>query len=214
MMTAIGRSVLRLEDPPLLIGQGRFVADLAFPHQLHMRVVRSAHAHGTIRTIDTAATLALPGVVAVWTSEEVADVPPIGLREGEVPRLAPYLQPVLACGRVRYVGEPLAAVFAADAYLAEDAAELVAADIEALPAVVGAEDPASTEAEVIRKGYGDIGAAFDIAELVIELDLEIGRHSGVPLETRGALARYDRTSDILELYGAAKVPHRSRDLLA
>jgi len=213
-MTAIRRSVLRLEDPPLLTGQGRFVADLAFPRQLHMRIVRSGHAHGTIRAIDTAAALAAPGVVAVWTSKEVADLPAIGLREGEIPHLAPYLQPVLARERVHYVGEPVAAVFAENAYLAEDAAELVAVQIEELPPVVSAEDPASIEAEVIRKGYGDIAAAFDAADLVIELNLEVGRHSGVPLETRGALARYDSTRDTLELYGAAKVPHRTRDLLA
>jgi CO/xanthine dehydrogenase Mo-binding subunit len=213
-MTAIGCSVLRLEDPPLLTGQGRFVADLAFPHQLHMRIVRSGHAHGTIRAIDTAAALAAPGVVAVWTSKEVADLSTIGLREGEIPHLAPYLQPVLARERVRYVGEPVAAVFGENAYLAEDAAELVAVQIEELPPVVSAEDPASIEAEVIRKGYGDIAAAFDAADLVIELNLKVGRHSGVPLETRGALARYDSTRDTLELYGAAKVPHRTRDLLA
>src|SRR5207245_749410 len=212
-MTAIGRSVLRLEDPPLLTGQGRFIADLTFPHQLHMRVVRSGHAHGTIRAIETAVALGAPGVVVVWTSQEVADLPPIGLRDGEVPHLAPYLQPVLARDRMRYVGEPVAAVFAEDAYQAEDAADLVVVEIENLPAVVAAEDPVSTEAEVIRKGYGDIAAGFRAAHAIIELDLAVGRHSGVPLETRGALARYDSATDILDLYGAAKVPHRTRDLL-
>jgi carbon-monoxide dehydrogenase large subunit len=78
---AVGRSVLRLEDPPLLTGEGRFVADLSFPHQLHMRVVRSAYAHGRIVAIDTAAAAATPGVIAVWTSRDIADLPPIGLRE-------------------------------------------------------------------------------------------------------------------------------------
>jgi len=213
-MTAIGRSVLRIEDPPLLRGHGRYVADLTFPRLLHMRVVRSDRAHGVIRAIDTAPTRAAPGVLAVWTAQEIADLPTIGLREGEVPSLAPYLQPVLARDRVRYVGEPVTAVFAEDAYLAEDAAELVAIDIEDLPVVVDAQDPTTTEAEIIRKEYGDVEAAFRVAELVIELDLALGRHSGVPLETRGALARYDSTSDVLELYGAAKVPHRTRDLLA
>src|SRR5262245_57272394 len=140
-MTAIGRSVLRLEDPPLLTGQGRFIADLALPHQLHMRIVRSGHAHGRIRAIDTAKALSVPGVAAVWTADELADRPPIGLRDGDAPHLAPYLQPVLARGRVRYVGEPIAAVLAENAYLAEDAADLVTVEIEDLPAVVTAEDP-------------------------------------------------------------------------
>ena len=117
-MTAIGQSVLRLEDPPLLTGRGCFVADLSFPHQVHMRVVRSARAHGRIRVIDTAAALAAPGVVAVWIHRDVADLPPIGLRGGigtsqaDVARLTRYLQPVLARERVRYIGEPVAAVFA------------------------------------------------------------------------------------------------------
>src|SRR5215469_15388109 len=117
-MTALGQSVLRLEDPPLLTGRGNFVADLAFPRQLHLRVVRSAHAHGRIRTIDIAGAAAAPGVVAVWTSCDIGDVPPIDLRDGHVAHFAPYLQPVLARERVRYVGEPVAAVFAENSYLA------------------------------------------------------------------------------------------------
>jgi len=223
----VGRSVLRLEDPPLLTGGGRFVADLSFPHQLHMRVVRSAYAHGRIVSIDTAAALAMPDVVAVWTSRDIADLPPIGLREGlgtgaaDLARLMPYLQPVLARERVRYVGEPVAAVFAQDPYLAEDAADLVAVTVEELPVLLVAEDPPrefspghGTEADIISKGYGDLEAGFAGAHMVIELDLTVGRHSGVPLETRGALARHEPARDVVELYGAAKIPHVTRDLLA
>src|SRR5207245_998469 len=72
----------------------------------------------------------------------------------------------------------------------------------------------STEALVMRAGYGEIDAAFAAAHAIIALDLAIGRHSAVPLETRGALARYDASRDVLELYGATKVPHRNRDALA
>ena len=72
----------------------------------------------------------------------------------------------------------------------------------------------STEPLVIRKGYGDVEAAFRAAHAIVELDLAIGRHSGVPLETRGAIARYDAARDILEMHGAAKVPHRTRDGIA
>ena len=226
-MTAIGESVLRLEDPPLLTGRGCFVADLSFPHQLHMRVVRSARAHGRIRVIDTAAALATPGVVAVWTHRELADLPPIGLRGGigtsqaDVARLAPYLQPVLARERVRYIGEPVAAVFAADPYVAEDAADLVTTEIEELPVRLAAEGAPGefdfghlSEADTIRKGYGNVEIAFDTADAVVELDLLVGRHSGVPLETRGALACYNPSADVIELHGAAKVPHATRDVLA
>src|SRR5689334_9816232 len=97
----LGRSVLRLEDPPLLTGRGRFVADLSFPGQLHMRMVRSGCAHGKIVAIDTAEALATPGVVAVWTSYDISALPVIELREGRIQHLTPYLQPVLALERVR-----------------------------------------------------------------------------------------------------------------
>jgi carbon-monoxide dehydrogenase large subunit/6-hydroxypseudooxynicotine dehydrogenase subunit gamma len=220
-MTCIGRSVPRLEDRPLVTGAGRFAADIAFPHMLHMRVVRSSHAHGHIRGIDAAAALALPGVIAVWTHEDVRDIAPIDFRLTRVEGLAPYRQPILAHNKVRYVGEPVAAVFAADPYLAEDAADLIALDIDELPVTLDAaaepgtfEDGRSTEAALIEKSYGDVDASFHGAHAVIALDLAIGRHSGVPLETRGAIARYDAGRDVLELHGAAKVPHWNRDSIA
>ena len=113
-MSVIGRSVKRLEDRPLVTGRSAFAADIAFPHMLHMRVVRSGHAHGRVISIDASAALALPGIVAVWTWVDVADIPPIDFRLTRVEGLAPYRQPILARQRVRYVGEPVAAVFAID----------------------------------------------------------------------------------------------------
>ncbi len=217
----IGRSLLRLEDEPLLLGQGRFADDIGFPHQLHMRVVRSGHAHGHVMAIDIGAARALSGVVAVWTGADIKDLPPIDFRDSAAEVLKPYRQPALAQDIVRYVGEPVAAVFAADPYIAEDAAALVTVEVEELPPLMSASDsPAafaaglSTEPVILRNSYGDLDAAFAAAAYVIELDLSIGRHSGVPLETRGAVARYDAARDVLELYGAAKVPHRTRDNLA
>jgi aerobic carbon-monoxide dehydrogenase large subunit len=217
----IGQSVERLEDPPLVTGRGRFAGDIAFPHQLHMRVARSNHAHGKIVAIDTAAARALPGVVAVWTAADIADVPPVDFREGRIERLEPWRQPVLATDRVRYVGEPVAAVFAIDPYVAEDAADLVTIEVAELPVLLDATaEPAefspgrNTEVIVLKQGYGDVDAVLRDAATVVELELAIGRHSGVPLETRGAIGRYDASRDMLELHGAAKVPHRNRDLLA
>ncbi|MGB7037925.1 MAG: xanthine dehydrogenase family protein molybdopterin-binding subunit [Xanthobacteraceae bacterium] len=217
----IGQPVTRLEDPPLVAGRGAFAGDINFPHQLHMRIVRSAYAHGRIVAIDATAARALPGVFAVWTADDIAEVPPIDFREGSIPALDPYRQPVLARGRVRYVGDPVAAVFAVDAYVAEDAADLVAVEIEELPPLLDAQAaPAEfspghpTEAALIRQGYGDVDAVFRTAPHVVELELAVGRHSGVPLETRGAIGRYDAARGILELYGAAKVPHRIQELLS
>ena len=76
LLGKLGDSVMRLEDPPLITGKGRFAADINFPDQLHMRVVRSPYAHGIIKSVDTAAALAMPGIVAVWTSADVEDIPP------------------------------------------------------------------------------------------------------------------------------------------
>jgi aerobic carbon-monoxide dehydrogenase large subunit len=218
-MGFVGRSVPRIEDGPLVTGRGRFAADVGFAHQLHMRVVRSAHAHGRIVSIDTNAARAVPGVIAVWTSADVAEIPPIDFRLTRIEGLDPYRQPILATDRVRYVGEPVAVVFATDPYLAEDAADLVTVEVADLPVLLDAtgetgkfDETHSTEVTSLRKSFGDVDAAFEAAHAVVTLDLAIGRHTGVPLETRGAIARVAR--GILEMYGAAKVPHWNRDSLA
>lgn len=217
----IGRSVPRLEDRPLLTGQGRFAADISFPGQWHMRVVRSPVAHGKINAIDSSAALSLPGVYALWTYDDVAHIPPIGFRLTGLTALEPYRQCALAQRYVRYVGEPVAAVFAADPYIAEDAVDVVALDIEPLAVILDAaaapgpfDEERNTETTIIEKKSGDIDAAFRAAHAIAELDLSIGRHSGVPMETRGAIARYDERKDVLEMHGAAKVPHWNRDRLA
>jgi carbon-monoxide dehydrogenase large subunit len=217
----IGMEVERLEDPPLVTGRGRFAGDINFPRQLHMRIVRSNHAHGRLVSIDARAARELPGVVAVWTATDISDVPPIDFREGPIEKLAPYRQPVLATEKVRYVGDPVAAVFAEDPYVAEDAADLVTVEVEQLPPLLDARDGLSefspghdTEAATLRQGYGDVDAVFKSAPHIVELKLTSGRHSGVPLETRGAIGRYDASRDVLELHGAAKVPHRNKELIA
>ena len=217
----IGQSVARLEDGPLIRGQGLFAADVNFPRQIAMRVVRSSVAHGRIIGIDTEAARGLPGVVAIWTGEDVAEIPPIPFRATNVRGLEPYCQPILANGIVRYVGEPVAVVFAGDAYVAEDAADMVFPDIETLPVLLDATaEPGeflpslTTEPTVVRKAYGDVDSAFRAAHEIVELELAVGRHSGVPLEPRGAIARYDVSRDVLELHGTAKKQHWNRDEIA
>jgi CO/xanthine dehydrogenase Mo-binding subunit len=217
----VGRSVTRLEDRPLLLGQGRFAADVSFFGQLHMRLVRSTHANAKLLSIDAEAARATPGVHAIWTAADVADIPPIDFRLSKIVGLDGYRQRVLASGRVRYVGDPVAAVFAEDPYLAEDVADRIALEVEELPALLRAdqepdefEPGRSTEAGVVRKEYGDVDAAFRAAHATVSLELRVGRHSGVPLETRGAVGRYDGAREVLELYGAAKVPHWNRDQIA
>ncbi|MDO9414170.1 MAG: xanthine dehydrogenase family protein molybdopterin-binding subunit [Pseudolabrys sp.] len=217
----VGRSVARLEDRPLLLGQGRFAADISFPGQWHMRVVRSPVAHGKLLGIDASAALALPGVHAVWTYKDVAHIPPIPFRLTGLVELEPYRQFILANDTVRYVGEPVAVIFATDQYIAEDAAEMVELNIETLPPILDASGDTgpfdaerATEPSIIRKSFGDVDSAFKAAHDVVSLELSVGRHSGVPMETRGAIARYDEARDILEMHGAAKVPWWNRDHIA
>jgi aerobic carbon-monoxide dehydrogenase large subunit len=220
-MPLIGASVTRLEDEPLVKGRGLFAADVSFPRQLHMRVVRSPLAHAQVGAVDTAVALSMSGVVAVWTGADVADISPIDFRDDRLEKLVPYRQPILARERVRYVGEPIATVFAETAYQAEDAAETIELSLEALAPQMSADGTPveiapdlTSEPMVIEKSYGDLDAARRSAFVEIGLDLSIGRHSGVPLETRGAIARYDAERDVLELHGAAKVPHRNREQIA
>src|ERR1043166_9103395 len=129
----LGRSIERVEDAALLTGRGRYIDDLGVaPGTLHAAILRSSHAHANIRAIRTEAAAAAPGVAAVITGAEVA-------------RLSAPLLPVLrapldgwpiAVERVRYMGEPVAVVVAADRYLAEDALDLIEVDYDPLPAVV------------------------------------------------------------------------------
>jgi carbon-monoxide dehydrogenase large subunit/6-hydroxypseudooxynicotine dehydrogenase subunit gamma len=218
MTTIVGSSPLRKEDPPLLTGSATFAADIRLDGELTMRVVRSPVALARILSIDVSEAAAAPGVRAVWTSRDVGSLPPIGFRQVQLRELEPYRQPVLAQDWVRYVGEPVAVVFAEDAHLAEDAAELVWMDLEEHrpvldPRLEGTFPPdRPNRAAILEKGYGDVQAAFDRADFEVTLELAVGRHTGVPMETRGALARWD--GQCLRMYGASKIPHLNREALA
>ena len=220
-MARLGERVRRLEDPPLLRGEGRFAADISFQNQIHMRIVRSPIAYGRLNAIKADAALADEGVVGILSGADVAHLPPIDYRQVRVPGLDPYRQPILAQSHVRYVGEPVAAIFAIDPWIAEDAEELVELDIEPMIPCLSATDPVvaldsglESEAAVVEKAYGDLDRAFRDAPHRLDLRLAIGRHSGVPLETRGAIARFSEEHDRLELYGAAKIPHINRRAIA
>ena len=225
-MPPIGNRVPRLEDARLLLGRGRFVDDVDRPGQLWLRVVRSQMAHAHVRAIHTEEALALRGVHTVVTGDDFRDMSPIPVRTRVSDHaFEPYLQPVLARSRVRYVGEPVAALVAEDPYLAEDAAERVVIDYEPLPPVLDARRAAgpgspalfeegSNEAAVLSAGYGDVAEATARAAHLVRAELSIGRHSAVPLETRGLVAEYDRAAGRLDIWGATKVPHFNRRILA
>jgi carbon-monoxide dehydrogenase large subunit len=219
-MTVIGTRLPRQEDPRLLRGRGRFGDDMNVPGQLHARIVRSPSAHGRVQALDVTGAARAPGVAAVVTAEDLPEgiVIPVRLAIAGTD-LSAFLQPVLARGTVRYVGEPLAVVVGDDPYACEDAAELVEIDIAGLPAVLDARsafnhgDRQHTAAELTR-GYGDTDTAFAIAAHVVRIELAIGRHSGVPLEPRCLLAVPDPDRDALAIFGMTKVPVWNRDLLA
>ncbi len=224
-MSVVGRRVGRLEDRRLLRGLGHFVDDVNLQGQLWMRVLRSPLAHARLKSVKTEAALALPGVETVLTGEDLEETDPIPVRTASELDLDAYLQPILARERVRYVGEPVAVVLAEDAYLAEDAAELIEVQYEELPVAleaseaIGADAPqlrggTGNEAATLEMGYGDVEAAFEEAAHAVEIDVKIGRHSGVPLETRGLVADYDAGSDHLVIWGATKVPHFNRRVLS
>src|ERR687890_833529 len=215
----------RLEDRRLLRGLGHFVDDVNCVGQLWMRVLRSPHAHARITSVRKDEALAVPGVEAVLTGEDLAWTRPIPVRTRTKHQLDDFLQPVLARDRVHYVGEPIAVVLAEDPYLAEDAVELIRVGYEELPVVLDArsaietDDPRSldgfeVEAATLSMGYGEVEEAFRRAAHVVEIEVKIGRHSGVPLETRGLVADYDAGSDHLTIWGATKVPHFNRRVLS
>jgi len=222
---AIGTSVLRHEDPPLLTGRARYVGDVRLSGLLSVAVVRSSVAHGLITHIDTDAARELPGVEAVFTAQDIVetlgDVPRIPPRVSFDETVVPYLQPILAVDRVRYVGEPIAIVIAEDRYVAEDAAALVAVDIDVLEPFL---DVSAGDGEQIHDAgnlittlvgeYGDLDAAIAAAEVVLRVELMVGRHSGVPMETRGITVEFDPSSNHLTVHGATKVPHWNRNMIA
>jgi CO/xanthine dehydrogenase Mo-binding subunit len=222
----IGSSIERPEDDDLLTGAEPFVADLRLPGQLSAAIVRSPMAHGVLGAIDVSEAEVVDGVVAVLTAADVvADlgaVPRIQPRLSYDDSLEPYLQPVLAEDRVRFAGEPIAVVVARDRATAEDAAELVFPDIEPLDAVLdpaAAAEPALFEGHpnvcaLLRSSYGDADAALREAEVVVEAELTVGRHSGIPMECRGIVADYDADAGTLTVHGATKVPHTNRRVLA
>ena len=136
----LGERLRRLEDPPLITGQGRFADDINFPHQLHMRIVRSPYAHAEIKSINTESASQIPGVVAIWTHGDISDLGPIDFRaDKSAEELKAFRQFCLAKSRVRYVGDPVAAIFAEDPYIAEDAADLIELDVNQLSVISDAD---------------------------------------------------------------------------
>ncbi len=222
----IGAPIERLEDPRFLRGRGTFVGDLVADGMLHAVILRSAVAHGRIVSIDAGHALALAGVRAVLTAGDLGDtVPRIPMRLEAQASLKAYQQPVIADGKVRYVGEPVAMVIAEGAGIAEDALELVDVVIEPLAAIVDCDQALGAEALLFEESgsnrpdmlsaiKGDAEAAFKNAHYTRRESLRVQRHSAMPMESRGLLAAWDAAADTMTVFGAAKVPFHNKRILA
>ncbi len=223
--TYIGSPIERVEDLRFLRGKGQFIGDYARDGQWHATFVRSAVAHGTIRNVHATAAVSMPGVHAVITAADIPEpLPKIPFRRPN-DMLAPYGQPVIASGKVRYVGEPVAMILADSAALAEDALQLVNLEIDALPAVVDwqtseqgstllFEKTESNVAALFTASRGDADAAFAAADYVRRERFSVQRQTALPMETRGLLAEWDAASERLCVSGAAKLPFFNRRVLA
>ena len=197
----VGQSIRRVEDPKFLLGRGGYIADRITPGTLHVAVLRSPHPHARILGIETAQALAAPGVHAVITGQEAAELcnpmPDFG------PDPARHAWRCLAADKVRYVGEGVAVVVADSRYLAEDALELIEVEYEPLPAVVDPERALAEGAPLVHEAlesncayertfdFGDVERDFAEADVVVRDRLRWHRSGGQPLETVGAIAEYD-----------------------
>jgi len=207
----VGQPVRRKEDDTLVRGKGRYTDDFRLPNQVYAWIVRSTHAHGLIRNIDTSAARTMPGVLGVWTGADLTDYEPYtcGLplknRDGS-PLLQTNRMP-LVTDKVRFVGDPVAFVVAETLAQARDAAEAVAVDIDPLPSVTSAEEAAKPGAPqlydhipnnvALDYHFGDteaIDAAFAGAAHVTKLDIVNTRVAVVPMEPRSALASFDKAT--------------------
>ena len=225
----VGQSVPRKEDERLLSGTGMFVADIVLPRMLHVAFVRSSIAHGRIKSIDTAQARRAPGVIEILTGEDIRPFlkpvpgmqnrPPKRWREAVEHDINIPDQPILATGKVRYVGEALAVIVAETRYLAEDAAEMIEVDIEPLQPIAGIDDALATTSNrvhdelksnivaklTVRKGAAE--AALASAPRKIRHVFYNHRYLAMPIECRGVAAQYEKHTDSITVWSSTQVVH-------
>lgn len=224
-MSWVGQRLPRLEDPRLLAGRGRYTDDVEVPGLLHAAIVRSPVPHGELRGIDTTE-VDVPGAVVLGPDELNAAcagrIPVVWHMPGDFQRDHPIVDT-----RVRFVGEPVAVVVAADRYLAEDAAERVLVEVDDLPSVVDTRAALAPDAPLLypdrpdnvmsRWETGDSAehtdAVFAAAERTVSFRLDLGRVAGSPMEPRGIVA-VPEPDGRLTVWTSTQAPHAVRDTLA
>jgi carbon-monoxide dehydrogenase large subunit len=228
----VGSPIKRREDPRLITGQATYVDDIKIPGMLHMAVLRSPYGHARITSIDTSTARQHPGVVAVYTAEDlkgvvgnVAIAVPLGkIAEGMGNRGA------LADGKVRFYGDPVAVVIADDRYTARDARDLIEVDYEPLPAAIDVEKAMQPDAPLLYEEFGtnvgfsmhpptdEIDKVFTQTQadggIIVKTRLVNQRLAPVSMETRGVVAEYRKASKNLTVWSSSQIPHLLRNILA
>jgi CO/xanthine dehydrogenase Mo-binding subunit len=225
-MPYIGSRVERKEDWRLLRGVGKYVGDIRRPGMVHAAILRSPHAHARIINIDAAAAIKMPGVIGVLAAADMPGLKTIPMRTGVIPGLERSQQTPIATTKVRYVGDPVAVVVAENRYIAEDALELIDVHYEALRAVVHARESMQAGAPQLHErtpnniaaqfqvNVGDVDAAFRAADVIVEEEFSVQRHSAVPLENRGLVAEWDEGKEMLTVWGPTKMTHTNWRILS
>ncbi len=230
---AIGQGVSRFEDPRLVRGAGHYVDDIQLPGMAHGVVLRSPHAHANIKSIDTAAAKAAPGVLAVLTAADVkaagwGDLPvPGGLKKRDGSTAFKPRYPILADGKTRWVGDYVAFVVAETQAQALDALELIEADFEELPAITSTAAASESGAPKVWEECPDnigfvyligdkdkVDSAFANAAHVVKQRFVINRVTAVTMEPRNAVGHYDIGDDRYTVYTAMQRPQPARADLA
>ena len=221
----MGHSVRRKEDPRFIRGKGTYVDDLQLPGMLYLDIVRSPFAHAKIKTIDTSKALAIPGVLAVITGQDLAQY-----NLHWMPTLMSDTQMVLPTDKVMYQAQEVAAVLATDRYIAADGVEAVEVDYEPLPVVVDAkkaldpgapvlrtDKPGKTDNHIWHWQWGDRAAtdrAFQEAEVTVQQEIYIPRIHVSSIETCGCVADFDKVEGKLTLWMTTQAPHAVRTVFA
>ncbi|MGA2816370.1 MAG: xanthine dehydrogenase family protein molybdopterin-binding subunit [Xanthobacteraceae bacterium] len=222
----VGARIKRTEDPRLLTGVGAYTDDRQSASALHVAFRRSDQSHARIRAIDCSPARNAPGVVAVFTAEDLADLVTPILATSRIPNY--YATPILplARGKVRYVGEPVVGVIADSPYHAEDAIELVAIDYESLPLVTDPEQAVRSGAPLLHEEAGtnvlvsrefkrgDVDDAIASAPVRVQGRFRMRRKTAMAIEPRVCLAEYETKHETLTLHSATQVPGIVRDALA
>jgi carbon-monoxide dehydrogenase large subunit len=229
----VGQPIRRKEDRRFLTGEGRFVDDVSIPDMAHLVILRSPHAHAAIESIDTQAAEQCPGVLAVltgadWVADGLGGIPTRTAAKNSdgSPVPTPERQGLVA-DRARFVGDAVAMVVADSAEAARDAVELIEVDYRPLPAVVSAGEALAAGAPLVwddvpgnlcvRYEVGDaaaVDAAIAEAAHVVSMDVDNQRVTAAPIETRGAIGRFDAAEERYELVFASQNVHANRNQLA